>query len=98
MKSPIRMLEDASEFLRDALSNQDWESIAALDLQCREAIESVMLAPSRDEPMLKARMEGLLDVYLELIEACRGERQSLADQLVQVRKSSQGAKVYQLFG
>jgi flagellar protein FliT len=98
MNSSVQVLEDAGRSLRAALSNQDWESIAVIDQQCREAVEEVAVTLPRNEPLLKEKMQALLEIYKELIDACRSERKRLADEILQVRKSCEGAKVYQLQG
>lgn len=98
MSSSVQVLEDAGRSLQVALANQDWESIAVIDLQCREAVEAVAVGNSGNEPQLKEKMQSLLDIYKELIDACRSERRRLADEILQARKSCEGAKIYQMHG
>lgn len=98
MSTAVQLLEDTGAMLRDALQRKDWEAIGVLDNQCREAVEEAMVEPLVDEVLLRERMESLLDLYRQLVDACRSEQGRIADELVQLNQSRQAAKVYQLFG
>lgn len=98
MNASVQRLETTGDALRKALANGDWSMIGELDQQCRLAVEEAMVEPLRDETELRERMEELLDLYRQLVEACRGEQSRLAGELMQLNQSRQGAKVYQLFG
>ncbi|AYC32521.1 flagellar protein FliT [Pseudomonas cavernae] len=98
MSSSVQFLEETGSALRSALASQDWTAIGALDLQCRQAVEEAMVEPARDETLLRARMQELLDLYRQLVTVCQHEQQRLAGELIQLNQSQQGAKVYQLFG
>ncbi|WP_237044991.1 flagellar protein FliT [Aquipseudomonas alcaligenes] len=97
MSSSVQRLEATGSALRDALARQDWATIGELDLQCRQAIDEVMVEAVRDEEALRLRMQELLDLYRELIALCQAEQRRVAGELVQLNQSQQGAKVYQLF-
>ncbi len=98
MSSSVQLLEETGSALRAALATQDWAAIGELDLQCRQAIDEAMVEAVRDEDVLRARMQELLDLYRELVTVCQSEQQRLAGELIQLNQSQQGAKVYQLFG
>jgi len=98
MTSTVQRLEKTGSALRSALANQDWAAIGELDLQCRQAVDEAMVESASDEATLRARMQELLDLYRELVSVCQAEQQRLANELVHLNQSQQGAKVYQLFG
>ncbi|HSX70234.1 flagellar protein FliT [Pseudomonas subflava] len=98
MNASVQRLEATGDALRKALANGEWSMVAELDQQCRQAVEEAMVEPLRDEAVLRERMEDLLGLYRQLVEACRSEQERLAGELVQLNQSRQGAKVYQLFG
>lgn len=98
MSTSVQRLQNTGTAMRQALSTQDWAAIGDLDLQCRQAVEDAMVDAIDDEGVLRAKMEELLDLYKDLVTACQAERQRLANELVQLNQSQQGAKVYQLFG
>lgn len=97
MSSSVQRLQATGSAMRDALAKQDWAAIGELDLQCRMAVDAVMI-DSRDEEELRVSMENLLALYRELVAVCQAEQRRLAGELVQLNQSHQGAKVYQLFG
>lgn len=98
MSPSVQLLEATGTALRDALVAKDWTSIGELDLQCRQAVDEAMVETGRDEVELRQRMQTLVDLYRELVLVCQSEQQRLAQELVQLNQSQQGAKVYQLFG
>ena len=98
MSSSVQRLEETGSALRTALAIQDWAAIGELDLQCRQAVDEAMVESVSDEDTLRARMQELLDLYRELVNVCQAEQQRLANELVKLNQSQQGAKVYQLFG
>jgi hypothetical protein len=98
MSPAVQLLETTGSALREALATQDWSSIGTLDLQCRQAVDEAMVETGRDEAELRLRMQELVDLYRELVLVCQSEQQRLAQELLQLNQSQQGAKVYQLFG
>ncbi len=56
-----------------------------------------MAEAAQDEGLLRERMQDLLNLYRELVLTCQAEQRRLAGELVQLNRSQQGAKVYQLF-
>ena len=97
MNSTVLQLEQTHSALRDALQRADWEAVGGLDLQCRQAIDQALADPHTPVEMLRERMQELLDLYRELVEACTGEQQRIAGELVHLKHSKKKAKVYQLF-
>lgn len=98
MTSSVQRLEETGSALRVALASKDWAAIGELDMQCRQAVDEAMVESASDEDTLRARMQELLDLYRELVNVCQAEQRRLAQELVQLNQSQQGAKVYQLFG
>lgn len=98
MSSSVQRLQETGSALRTALANKDWTAIGDLDLQCRQAVDEAMVEAVLDEDVLRTRMQELLDLYRELVGVCQAEQQRLANELLQLNQSKQGAKVYQLFG
>ena len=98
MSLSVRRLEETGSALRVALATQDWAAIGELDLQCRQVVDEAMVESNHDEEVLRARMQELLELYRELVSVCQSEQQRLADELIKLNQSQQGAKVYQLFG
>jgi flagellar protein FliT len=98
MSPAVQLLETTGSALREALATQDWSAIGTLDLQCRQAVDEAMVEAGRDEAELRLRMQVLVDLYRELVLVCQSEQQRLAQELLQLNQSQQGAKVYQLFG
>lgn len=97
MSLSVQRLEQTGCALRAALAARDWAAIGELDQQCRRAVEAAMAESPRDEEQLRQHLQTLLDLYRELVQVCQSEQQQLAGELVQLNKSHNGAKVYQLF-
>lgn len=97
MNSTVLQLEQTQSALRDAMRRADWEAIGGLDQQCRQAVDQALTDPHTPVELLRDRMQQLLDLYRELVDACTGERQRIAGELVQINQSKKKAKVYQLF-
>lgn len=97
MSSTVLQLEQTHSALRDALQRADWEAVGKLDLQCRQAVDQALADPHTPVEMLRKRMQELLDLYREMVEACTGEQQRIAGELVHLKQSKKKAQVYQLF-
>ncbi|KRW62239.1 flagellar protein FliT [Pseudomonas sp. TTU2014-080ASC] len=95
MSTSVQRLEETGSALRQALASRDWAAIGELDLQCRQAVDDVMVESVADEALLRARMQELLDLYRELVNLCQVEQRRLAQEMVQLNQSKQSAKVYQ---
>jgi len=98
MITSVQRLQDTGTAMRDALATRNWAVIAELDMQCRQVVDEAMVESASDEDALRMRMQELLDLYRELVDVCQAEQHRLAQELIQLNQSQQGAKVYQLFG
>ncbi|MDD0974563.1 flagellar protein FliT [Pseudomonas fontis] len=97
MSVVLERIEQAREALQGALASRDWEAIGELDINARLCIEDVLAEASVNETELRGKLEELLGVYRELIEVASGERQSIVDEMSQIRQAQNAAKVYHLF-
>ncbi|AHL75195.1 hypothetical protein CH92_08750 [Stutzerimonas stutzeri] len=83
--------------LRDALVAGDWESITALDDECR-----TLVAALRDEDAfdasLREQLEELSHLYDELQLSGRSERERLVDELTRLNQSKHVNQAYKPLG
>ncbi|WP_296255901.1 MULTISPECIES: flagellar protein FliT [unclassified Pseudomonas] len=98
MTAALKRIEQTREALVDALAERDWETIGKLDLACRACVDDVISQASDDEPELRSNLEELLGVYRQLIDIAVGERQAIVDEMSQIQRAKNAAKVYHLFG
>lgn len=98
MSAAVKRLEETGSALRDALVQQDWTAISVLDLQCRQVVEAAMSEPRQDELEIRQRLQELVNLYRELVTTCQAEQRRVANELIQLNQSQQGAKLYKLFG
>ncbi|MCQ4320926.1 flagellar protein FliT [Stutzerimonas stutzeri] len=98
MSAAVKRLEETGNALRDAMAQQDWTAISVLDLQCRQVVEAAMVEPREDDSAIRQRLQELVCLYRELVSACQSEKQRVADELIQLNQSQQGANIYRLFG
>ena len=97
MSEVIERIEQTREALLAALDSRDWEAIGELDLECRICVDDVLAEASLNEDAVKGSLEQLLGVYRQLIDIASGERQSIVDEMTQIRQAKNAAKVYHLF-
>jgi len=97
MSEVIERIEQTREALLEALDSRDWDAIGELDLECRICVDDVLAEASLNEDAVKGSLEQLLGVYRQLIEIASGERQSIVDEMTQIRQAKNAAKVYHLF-
>ncbi|WP_263261035.1 flagellar protein FliT [Pseudomonas sp. RIT-PI-S] len=95
--SALERIEYTRAALGDALAVKDWAAIGKLDLQCRACLDGLFDGVAVDPAVLRHNLEALLNLYRQLVEASRGERQAVAEELKQVRQGQSASKVYQLF-
>jgi len=95
--SALQRIEHTSHALTDALAARDWEAIRELDRQCRACVDALMTEDQADEEQLRSKLEGLLAVYRQLLEASQGERKAIVDEMSQLKHAHNAAKVYHLF-
>ncbi|WP_263139238.1 flagellar protein FliT [Pseudomonas sp. RIT-PI-AD] len=98
MGNAMRHIEETRLALSDALVNSDWERIGDLDLVCRRQVEDALVESVGQEEALRVQLELLMDVYRRMTQACVDARDEVANELVMIQRSAQGAKVYELFG
>lgn len=98
MSAAVQRLEETGNALRSAMAQQDWTAISALDLQCRQVVEAALAEPEADEVALRQHLQTLMNLYRELVATCQAEKQRVANELIQLNQSQQGANVYKLFG
>lgn len=97
MSHALQRMDDTRDALLNALSARDWEAIGKLDESCRSCIDEMLNEASMDEAVVREKLEGLLQVYRELLEATTGERQAIANEMTQINQGKNASKVYQLF-
>lgn len=97
MSEVIERIEQTREALLAALAGRDWDAVGELDLECRLCVEDVLAEASQNEGVVRASLEQLLETYRHLIEVASGERQSIVDEMTQIRQAKNAAKVYHLF-
>lgn len=83
--------------LAEALAREDWEAVAALDVECRACVEAVLSEPGIDRVQIRKDLEGLLELYRSLVTDVSEVRQAIAKEMSDYRKSTSQAKVYSLF-
>lgn len=69
----------------------------ASSTECRICVDDVLAEASLNEDAVKGSLEQLLGVYRQLIDIASGERQSIVDEMTQIRQAKNAAKVYHLF-
>lgn len=97
MSEVIERIEQTREALLAALAGRDWDAVGELDLECRLCVEDVLAEASQNEGAVRVSLEQLLETYRHLIEVASGERQSIVDEMAQIRQAKNAAKVYHLF-
>lgn len=97
MSAVLERIEQTRDALLGALASRDWDAISDLDVNCRLCVDDVLGEPELDEAVLRLKLEELLGVYRQLIEVASGERQTIVDELAQIRQAKNAAKVYHLF-
>ena len=97
MSEVIERIDQTRKFLLDALAARDWEAVGELDLECRLCVDDVLAEALSNEDEVRVSLEELLVVYRQLIEIASGERQSVVDEMAQIRQAKNATKVYHLF-
>ncbi|HGM5586111.1 TPA: flagellar protein FliT [Pseudomonas putida] len=93
----LQRLDDTCDALIGALGERDWEAIAKLDVACRACIDEVLETHSMDQALLREKLEGVLRLYRNLIDVTTGERQAIAEEMMQINQAKNASKVYHLF-
>ncbi|MHA7115502.1 flagellar protein FliT [Pseudomonas promysalinigenes] len=97
MSDVIARIEQTRQLLLTALEKRDWDAVGELDLECRLRINDVLGEAQGQEADVRDSLEQLLAVYRQLIDVASGERQSIVDEMMQIRQAKNAAKVYHLF-
>lgn len=97
MSIVLERIEQTREALLGALASRDWEAIGELDVSCRLCVDDVLAEASVNEAVLRSSLEELLGVYRQLIEVASDERQTIVNEMTQIRQAKNAAKVYHLF-
>ncbi|MEN5301356.1 flagellar protein FliT [Pseudomonas sp. TWI628] len=97
MSKVIERIEQTRDELLAALASRDWQAVGELDLACRVCVEDVLAEALSNEAAVRSSLEELLVVYGQLIDVASGERQSIVDEMTQIRQAKSAAKVYHLF-
>ncbi|MFJ4348198.1 MULTISPECIES: flagellar protein FliT [Pseudomonas] len=97
MSDVITRIEQTRQLLLTALEKRDWDAVGELDLECRLRINDVLGEAQGQEADVRDSLEQLLEVYRQLIDVASGERQSIVDEMTQIRQAKNAAKVYHLF-
>jgi len=97
MSKVIERIEQTRDELLAALASRDWQAVGELDLACRVCVEDVLAEALSNEAAVRTSLEELLVVYGQLIDVASGERQSIVDEMSQIRQAKNAAKVYHLF-
>jgi len=95
--SALQRIEHTSHALSDALAARDWDAIRELDAQCRACVDALVVEEQPDGTDLRGKLEGLLAIYRQLLDASRGERAAIVDEMSQLKHAHNAAKVYHLF-
>lgn len=83
--------------LRDALAANDWEVIALLDGECRGQMAKLSGENALDVG-LREQLAELSNLYLELQQFGRAERERLAAELTRLNQSKQVKQAYEPLG
>ncbi|CAG8867929.1 hypothetical protein PS627_02690 [Pseudomonas fluorescens] len=97
MSVVLERIQQTRQGLVAALASRNWEVIGDLDVECRLCVEDVMAEASVNEMALRVALEDLLSVYRQLIEVASDARQSIVDEMTQIRQARNASKVYHLF-
>ncbi|WDY59474.1 flagellar protein FliT [Pseudomonas sp. PSKL.D1] len=97
MSDVLVRIEQTRQLLLDALATRNWDAVGELDLECRLRISDLLADAQGNVVEVRDSLEQLLDVYRQLIEAASGERQTIVDEMTQIRQAKNAAKVYHLF-
>ncbi|MGE4405364.1 flagellar protein FliT [Pseudomonas sp.] len=94
MQPTLQALASLQNALREALVQQDWAAIGALDAQCRALIGEA----GASDPALREPLEELSRLYAELQQAARAERERIAGELTRLNQSKRVDQAYKTFG
>lgn len=94
MLSLVDRLQAQVKLLREALDRLDWESVALLDKQSRVLVKAVTAKDSWSDRELHLGISELSQIYADLQQAGRAERDRLAGELTRLNQSRQVNQAY----
>ncbi|MBC3420355.1 MULTISPECIES: flagellar protein FliT [unclassified Pseudomonas] len=97
MSEVIARIEETRDALLAAFAERDWDAVGKLDLACRVCVEDILAEARENDAQVRSSLDELLTVYRQLIEVASGERQSIVDEMAQIRQAKNATKVYHLF-
>ncbi|KAF1032496.1 MAG: hypothetical protein GAK37_00454 [Pseudomonas sp.] len=97
MSQALQKIDETREALVEALAKRNWDAIGELDLSCRAVIDAALHEELADEGAIREKLEALLTVYQQLLEATTGERQAIFEEMSQFNQAKNASKVYHLF-
>lgn len=97
MTVAVKQLEDTHQALVDAVHAGDWQQVSQLDHVCRELVAQAMAEEGREDQALADALDSLLTTYREVIALCQAVQGKLAEELQDLQRSKQSARVYQMF-
>ncbi|WP_417660122.1 hypothetical protein [Pseudidiomarina sp.] len=98
MLSLVDRLQAQVRLLREALARLDWEAVARLDKQSRVLVKAVATSESWNDRELHLGISELSQIYAELQQAGRSERERLAGELTRLNQSKQVNQAYTPLG
>ena len=97
MSKVIERIEQTRDELLAALASRDWQAVGELDLACRVCVEDVLAEALSNGAAVRSSLEELLVVYGQLIDVASSERQTIVDEMTQIRQAKNAGKVYHMF-
>lgn len=98
MSVAVKQLQDTHQALVSAVHAGDWQQVGQLDHVCRELVAQAMADEGRQDQALADALDNLLSTYREVVALCQAVQGKLAEELQDLQRSKQSAKIYQMFG
>lgn len=95
MSEVIKQITDVQQAMRLALSNDDWDTLSRLDLECRDLVQQAVNEASGDQLIVRDAIIPLLELYKHAVAACEQHRDELAGELKNFNRQKNSARVYQ---
>ncbi len=86
--------EELGRALREALTRQEWDAIAELDVQVSALLGEVAADEAEADQVLRQQLDDLVRLYAQLRQDSRAERERLALELTRLSQSKQVANAY----
>lgn len=97
MAVAIEQLQDTHRALIEAVQSGDWQQVGDLDRLCRELVSQAMAEPERNDQDLADALDSLLSTYREVTALVQAIQGKLAEELQDLQRNKQSARVYQMF-